>query len=894
MGWLSFLSRKSSSTNKLYSNDSSNESDILKVQAYDATIASHPPILGTYPVAGNGQKILEEFRKSHPQFQHIKSSDPDASAPPPLVPRLRAGSIGRPSTAPSAQFLDETFRPKSEYGARAKPKVELREPLKKRHGPYRLPSKISTDHDSVATKSVYSLPSPTFNRNRASSVFTAHSASTGKGFVDLLDAQSSIKPLDFYGRIKATGAKNYGEDVADRNLGEIGGDLDSTKAREPHTKTSSTTITGDDEIDDLPHLPSKRHSMGSGLRAKSLNPDVHSPYPKRTSSLIHSPLAQSQDHVAEGDVRVANKTERTRRKSLPSYVFLSSSSSSTDRPRSSSRVNGAKETDLSDFPDSLQEKARAASQGGFGYDVSSTSSSAKKSSQASRKARDHARTTKDKISSDSSHKRNESERIQIQPGQEIRPRSAKGSSWRRTMSHVSSSSSVKSSLKRHSPQNVQSSSLRALVAESNLPSAGPSSPDKKRDRSSSKVDVESITDLHDLHDLFALLPPVIPAKPSQRSLQKSSISRDQSNNQTRNSSVASPSIKSVKRLEAEDSIPEQTSSLRHWSLTSETAGSAHSSNPFRPQSGHTTNTSVDLTPSVPLSKVIDSGQTSFTPRSNRVASKDREEDLDRASFSYVDEPLSPTRSTVSSTRDESFIDFNMDNVSLDDSFDAPQQPDGEFEKDLVFAGEGYGYAGSQLPGLPGLFDAAVTFEPAVPFDAPGPQRKLAQPRQTRPNDVFKGPFHVAAFHSIPEDIYSSSLPAKYSTHSLPHQPRHRPSHLRAPIFDSSESENDGGFRSDDDEESEEELSFDIPFARSGTGLNNPASRRRYQAAEEPIEEEDLDLDIKTAALLRREAKERMRRSSAPARRSKGKGKAAVVHVPRAGLDDPSGYADIDS
>jgi hypothetical protein len=55
--------------------------------------------------------------------------------------------------------------------------------------------------------------------------------------VDLLDAHSNIKPADFYGRVKATGSRNYGEDVADRNIGENGVDVRSVEAKKFYNKT---------------------------------------------------------------------------------------------------------------------------------------------------------------------------------------------------------------------------------------------------------------------------------------------------------------------------------------------------------------------------------------------------------------------------------------------------------------------------------------------------------------------------------------------------------------------------------------------------------------------------------------------------------------------------------
>ncbi|KAJ4300384.1 hypothetical protein N0V88_003058 [Collariella sp. IMI 366227] len=48
-----------------------------------------------------------------------------------------------------------------------------------------------------------------------------------KAFKDILDAQSEIKPADFRARVKAAGVRDYGEDVAERNLAQNGLDLES-------------------------------------------------------------------------------------------------------------------------------------------------------------------------------------------------------------------------------------------------------------------------------------------------------------------------------------------------------------------------------------------------------------------------------------------------------------------------------------------------------------------------------------------------------------------------------------------------------------------------------------------------------------------------------------------
>lgn len=73
-------------------------------------------------------------------------------------------------------------------------------------------------------------------RSPAVSVVNTYEASTrsmasGRNFIDILDAQSEIRQLGFHSRLRAAGARDYGEDVADRNVGENGVDLSSPQVR---------------------------------------------------------------------------------------------------------------------------------------------------------------------------------------------------------------------------------------------------------------------------------------------------------------------------------------------------------------------------------------------------------------------------------------------------------------------------------------------------------------------------------------------------------------------------------------------------------------------------------------------------------------------------------------
>ncbi|KAG6239180.1 hypothetical protein E4U24_006901 [Claviceps purpurea] len=67
----------------------------------------------------------------------------------------------------------------------------------------------------------------------------AASLSRPQAHVDILDAQGGIRPHDFRSRVQATGVRDYGEDVAERNMGENGVDVRSAAAREFYARRSS-------------------------------------------------------------------------------------------------------------------------------------------------------------------------------------------------------------------------------------------------------------------------------------------------------------------------------------------------------------------------------------------------------------------------------------------------------------------------------------------------------------------------------------------------------------------------------------------------------------------------------------------------------------------------------
>lgn len=279
MGFFDFLN-----SSKRSARDQSNFNvPELRAQSYDTTAIALPPIRGTLPVAGNGPNTLPDLKRaakkrSEAQLTSRTFSSNGAStltlnqepaAPAPLVPRLRSRSksVGRPSTAPSIPNVPLPLqRPKSAgrnanfnassgigSGARrdsscAPPKFVMQ---KSRPGPPYLlgmsgPGSNNDDYgrDSLTLDEAppvppiaaqYKSPLPAVSLKPKSkgpasingSVMSGRSGGGKVGYVDLLDAQGQLRPADFKTRLQAAGARDYGEDVAERNMGVNGVDLES-------------------------------------------------------------------------------------------------------------------------------------------------------------------------------------------------------------------------------------------------------------------------------------------------------------------------------------------------------------------------------------------------------------------------------------------------------------------------------------------------------------------------------------------------------------------------------------------------------------------------------------------------------------------------------------------
>ncbi|RYP10236.1 hypothetical protein DL764_000728 [Monosporascus ibericus] len=163
---------------------------------------------------------------------------------------------------------------------------------------------------------------------------------------------------------------------------------------------------------------------------------------------------------------------------------------------------------------------------------------------------------------------------------------------------------------------------------------------------------------------------------------------------------------------------------------------------------------------------------------------------------------------------------NDDYASSDDSFENPHKPKAENEKDLLFAENGYGFHGSQLPGLPGLFDAAVS------------RPTTSQSSQTRNDRVL----HARSTSFDSEDSFPG-FAAAYSNQPVEDGHLAISSGLKMPQVSHTITASMDGFVPDDS--SDEELNFDIPRNRTASVRQSPArSRRRLGTANAVIEEEE--------------------------------------------------------
>jgi hypothetical protein len=217
----------------------------LKGKSYDSVVALDPPVKGSYPVAGNGPNVLDQLQRSRSKRDASRrQSTVSTKAATPTIPRYPEDIIERPRTAPhngrpgggyTTGSNNTHERTRSGFSMKSPPnflnsnrRSSIRSTVELPPPPVPTPvSKLSTpkprEIKAYQPKKARELAEPDIS-NAFTPPFALHhrnaSQTSHKSYVDLLDAQSNIRPSRDVSRdrAKASGVRNYGEDVADRNI----------------------------------------------------------------------------------------------------------------------------------------------------------------------------------------------------------------------------------------------------------------------------------------------------------------------------------------------------------------------------------------------------------------------------------------------------------------------------------------------------------------------------------------------------------------------------------------------------------------------------------------------------------------------------------------------------
>ncbi|KAK0672229.1 hypothetical protein QBC41DRAFT_353509 [Cercophora samala] len=317
MGIFSFLSRKSHDKHKAAS---------LKAHAYDTIAAGTVPVQGAYPVSGNGPNVFDTLSRGRPDFRHTQLSlmvpnNDNGAAPAPGVPRYRDPSVERPNTAPNGQqpTLQHMSSGTRLRKAGKKPPPVSFKMLRSTGSTINGGSRPASQGSEFETKSVSRGPA---NHSRSNSM-----RSESGRFKDILDAHSELKAPDFRARVKAAGAKDYGEDVAERNMGQNGFDLESEHVKAfydshpnaPRSRKSTATLNPRSSRHTIRETPSSQPQPKWPIAPPppSIAPSQRS-LPKALAGQI--PRYKSTETALYADVKTTGGGHLKRRVSVNTYM----------------------------------------------------------------------------------------------------------------------------------------------------------------------------------------------------------------------------------------------------------------------------------------------------------------------------------------------------------------------------------------------------------------------------------------------------------------------------------------------------------------------------------------------------------------------------------------------
>ncbi|KAL2258756.1 hypothetical protein VTK26DRAFT_7802 [Humicola hyalothermophila] len=691
MGLFSFFSKKTGDRRKT--------NVFSKVRPRVSSTAESFPVGDSKPTACDR---LEISSRHGLDLGKTRLSSDSASISDTAAPRLREEDIERrPSTAPGSRPPSLAFamsEPRSKRdGKRRPPPLSFRMPLAGTAAPRLRPGSRGSE------RTVTSVFGRLSGRSRASSL----QSDAGKGFKDVLDAQSEIKPADFKARVQAAGARDYGEDVAERNMGENGFNLGSPHVQAFYARSPT---------------PSQAGWYGGVLAGYGLRPATNQPYiRKRPFRPLSQNFASAHPHpngVLSSELGAQGQEHLgRRRRSVNTFMPLNSQNGRSDSPFDRS---------LGFLEDQLAELSIPAAEDDFQCPSVGLSAppaqprrpgtSASTVSRAARPPRDSIMLAKRKA--DASSPRNVREGISSETASPIRP-----TSRHRTSSTFGPSSSI--------PRMPQHSYT--------LPS--PNSPAADRDGVPRSISPRRNSLKHQTN-------------------KRSEMILDQVDAETRRPSSRNLSLTPVAETDAgilpdEEVLdyppPIRTRTLRSWSVSSGTPTASDSittvsvnSSPFqRPHSLHTADTSVDMALGSAVSLVLkprpcsrdDHGcsilglENDHATTETTATSHINETDITARHHSYNNNNnnlLSPTH--LDEKKRDGDGTFNMDDyLSTDDSATTPnRRPTAEGEEDLLFDDE-FGYGGSGLQQLPGLADPFPSTSPTR-FEEGGAAARLLPTR----------------------------------------------------------------------------------------------------------------------------------------------------------------------
>ncbi|KAH8912381.1 hypothetical protein BR93DRAFT_922341 [Coniochaeta sp. PMI_546] len=690
MGLLSFLSKKSSP-------DKHQHDTHIITQSYQNTTASVPPVRGQYPIGGNGSSHLETLTKYHAlgqsQLRLDISSLAEEPAPAPVVPTCRDDIVIRPSTAPNGRSLTANrpntskTRLRKSYLSGQLPLSSSKseqESLRAWHSPAPL-DRISSVGDPRPGET---HQRPHMGRQRS----TPFLSTTGRGFKDILDARSELEPLDFKTRVKASGARDYGEDVADRNIGQNGHNLELPQVQAFYAQATEADLSSKPKSVSMANMsrPYRRGaavhspdsiptSLDSGLRTKSLNSSRTHVY--RHQRLFHVPHHYPVTGAGSGknlDQRPTTSDTVSHHQPLNMYVTGNANPGPTSESSQPRRLanSGGRPLPLSSLRSSLDMEDDGFGvpppRQGHGSPPTSKELALVESARGAKEAKDSAIAGEEKHeSTDQVHARNDEHGPRPSSSQRSFP--LKPSTKRRS----GTMTSVASSTKRYTIHSVKPSAASSMASyHTAIDTTIPAYSTQLQSGDSAKAQRR------------ASLPAGI-VKPHAHSTGATESAPsphirtgtvwyelgDAHGNRQRTKSLTS----SLRKLNTEDLsevVPIRTSSLRNWSISSTTPTTSDtSSNPFqRPLSRNTATTSVDLGKDFVIKNI--------------------------SQLSVGDVPVirSPGQPNL----------FNIDDyVSSDDDSLEPRLPRGEGEEELLFSTSGYGTSFQ----LPGLFDSLASTPP---------------------------------------------------------------------------------------------------------------------------------------------------------------------------------------